>query len=169
LAELNYRHVFIIRDPRAVVMSLMAFILDTGHMPRRHFLEADLKALPEARRLDFILNGGLAPEAGVNILPFAEAYRAVWAWREAMGCLFLRYEDLVGAAGGGSDAAQRQAMERLAEHLGAPPPENLAIYNPNSRTFRSGTVDGWRRHLDEAGLARLETALAPLCRELGYD
>lgn len=174
LAGLGYRHVFIIRDPRAVMASLLAFILDTGGMPRRHFLEADLRAMEPARRLDFLLEGGWAERAGTEILGYAEIYRSMLAWREVPDCLFLRYEDLVGEPGGGSAPAQREALERLAGHLGAVPDEALlaraaAIYNPSARTFRGGRIDGWRQALDSAGRERLEVACAPLCRAAGYE
>lgn len=173
LAELDIRHVFIIRDPRAVLISLLAFILDSGNMPRRHVLEADLKDLLPQQRLDFIARGGYAPKAGVTIAGFSEMYQAMLNWREAPECLFLRYEDLVGVAGGGSNDAQLAAAERLAVHLGVhlhslSPEQVRSVYNPNARTFRSGTIDGWRQAQDTTALARLEAICAPLCQELGY-
>lgn len=173
LAELGYRHVFILRDPRAVAVSLLAFILDSGKMPHRHFLEADLKDLPAARRLEFLLGGGWAPHAGLTIPAFTELYRSMLGWREDAGCLCLRYEDLVGEAGGGSAPAQRAAFAQLAAHLGLDEEEANAarateIYNPEARTFRTGHIDGWRRQLDAADLARLEAVCTPLRRSLGY-
>jgi hypothetical protein len=174
LAELDCRSLFILRDPRAVAVSLLAFVLNPGTMPQRHFLEADLRALPEARRLDFLLEGGPAPLAGMRIPPFAEWCRALMGWRTAPGCLCLRYEDLVGKAGGGTAEAQGRALERLAGHLGlepgqAPLARGAEIYNPAARTFRSSSIDGWRRQLDAAARERLETACAGLCGELGYE
>lgn len=170
LAELDYRQVFILRDPRAVVASLLAFILDTGRMPRRHFLEADLRALAPGERLNFILAGGYAPRAGVQVVGFAAVYRAALEWRES-DCLWLRYEDLVGERGGGSREAQRQAMERLAGHLGVAMDEAQLseLYNPAARTFRTGSIDGWRQALASAERDRLEAVCAPLCAEAGYE
>lgn len=174
LSELEYRHVFIIRDPRAVAVSLIDFILDSGKMPRRHFLEADFKDRDPAQRLDFVLKGGHAARAGVEVQDFATVYRSMLNWREAPDCLLLRYEDLVGAAGGGRAETQRQAVERLAGHLGAPLDGPVIgrlgeIYNPGARTFRHGSIDGWRRRLDAAGLERLREYCEPLCRAAGYE
>lgn len=171
LAEFDCRHVFILRDPRAVVASLLAFILNTAGMPRRHFLEADLRALAPGERLDFILAGGHAPQAGVEVLGFAVVYRAALAWQEKADCLWLRYEDLVGERGGGSREAQRQGMERLASHLGVAMDEvRLSeLYNPAARTFRTGSIDGWRQALASAERDRLEAVCAPLCAEAGYE
>jgi hypothetical protein len=58
LDDLSYHHVFIIREPRAVIASTLAFILDTGgKLPARHFLENDFKQMSPLERLNFILEG----------------------------------------------------------------------------------------------------------------
>jgi len=173
LSELGYHHVFIIRDPRAVIVSLIDFILDTGKFPRRHFLEADLRSMPPAERLDFMLMGGYAPQAGVNIPAFAVIYQAMLQWQQAPGCLTLRYENLVGTSGGGTAEAQYDSVCRLAVHLGhtaANLPANVPeqLYDPGGRTFRTGTINGWRNKLDAVQLQRLQTTLADLCQLLGY-
>ncbi len=174
LTGLGYRSLFIMRDPRAVVVSLLAFILNPGTMPQRHFLEADLRSLPEAHRLDFLLEGGPAPQARMTIPPFVEWCRAMTGWHEAQACPCLRYENLVGEAGGGTAEAQRQALEQLAGHLGLQPDQipltcGPEIYNPASRTFRTGNIHGWRQQLDATQRKRLETACADLCGEMGYE
>ena len=114
LAEINYHHFFIIRNPKAVVPSLISFILDTGKMPGRHFLENDIKSMSQIERVNFILEGGFAKKANVEIKSFAEVYRSMLAWCNEPDCLFLRFEDLVGEAGGGSDEKQQQELRRNA-------------------------------------------------------
>lgn len=174
LSALAYHHVFIIRDPRAVLVSLLNFILDPGKFPRRHFLEADLKSMSPAGRLDFMLTGGYAPGAGLDIPAFPAMYQAMLKWQQAPGCLTLRYEDLVGTAGGGTREAQRDSIYRLAVHLGhettnLSPDIMEKLYNPASRTFRTAKIEGWRNQLEPALLRRLQTALADLCQQQGYE
>jgi len=169
LAELNYRQVFILRDPRAVLVSLLSFILDSRNMPRRHFLEEDFRALMPERRLEFLITGGYAPIAGVTIPSFSEMYRAMIPWKNTPGCLFLRYEDLIGVGGGGDNNSQALAVTRLAQHLNCAPlsAEKIrAVYNPQSRTFRKGAIDGWRDELDDRSRSRIEEVCAPLLQEL---
>ncbi|NEQ11468.1 MAG: sulfotransferase domain-containing protein [Moorea sp. SIO4E2] len=173
LADLDYHHVFIIREPRSVVASSLPFILDTGKMPAKHFLENDFKQMSVEQRLDFILEGGYAPQAGVEIKSFAEVYRSMLAWRNEQNCLFLRFEDLVGEKGGGSLEQQIKVIKSIASHLGFPFDENIAakskeIYNPSSRTFRTGKIDGWKSSLDGKLVERLVEYCEPLCKEAGY-
>lgn len=174
LAEIAYAHVFIIRDPRAVVASSIPFFLDTGKMPARHFLEEDIKSLSQSDRVQFVLEGGYAKNAGVTIKSFAEVYRSMLAWRDRPGCLFLHFEDLIGEAGGGNNERQMQAIERIASHLGVSFDEKIAasakaIYNPNSRTFRKGQIDSWKTSLDAELVQQLIKYCQPLCLEAGYS
>jgi hypothetical protein len=173
LAEINYHHVFIIRDPRAVVASSIPFFLDTGKMPGRHFLEEDFKSLSASDRLNFILEGGYAKNAGVEIKSFAEVYRSMLAWRHEPGCLFLHFEDLVGEAGGGSSEKQKEVMKKIALSLGISFDDKIEaklkeIYNPDSRTFRTGKVDGWKNSLEPEIIDGLIEYCQPLCQEAGY-
>ncbi|MEA5469989.1 sulfotransferase domain-containing protein [Spirulina sp. 06S082] len=173
LEAIGCHHVFIIRDPRAVVASSIPFFLDTGKMPARHFLEDDIKSLSQSDRINFVLEGGYAKNAGVTIKSFAEVYRSMLAWRDRPDCLFLHFEDLVGEGGGGSNEKQMQAIERIALHLGVSFGDRLAtkvkeIYNPNSRTFRKGQIDSWKTALDAELVQRLIEYCQPLCLEAGY-
>jgi hypothetical protein len=173
LTELNFRHVAIIRDPRAVVVSLLSFILDTRGMPKPHFLEADFKLMSSQEQLALILNGGYAKEAGVPILNFAEVYRAMLAWQHDPDCLLVRFEDLIGSQGGGSDEKQQYVMAQIARHLDCPFNEGSSpmptVYSSTARTFRQGKIDGWKDSLDTASVADLMTYCEPLCHEAGYE
>jgi hypothetical protein len=173
LAKHQMKQIFIIRDPRAVLASLLSFILDTKGMPKPHFLEADFKALSPAQRLELLLEGGEARHAGVTVTPFREIFHGMLAWQQEDHCLFIRFEDLVGVQGGGSTEQQEAAIRRIATHLGKSFDPELAtryeqIYNPNARTFRQGSIDGWKQHLDAASIERIQTYCHPLCTAAGY-
>lgn len=166
LRECGVAHLFIIRDPQAVVASLLSFILDTRGMPRPHFLEADFRQLSPAQRLDLLLAGGYAPIAGVEVTPFAQVYRTMAGWRNDPDCLVVNFEDLVGPQGGGTAERQRAAGERIAAHLGLPfaavADRFGEIYSPASRTFREGQVSGWQADLDPESLEKLRRYCEPL-------
>lgn len=174
LADLNYHHVFIIRDPRAVVASLMPFILDTGKMPIKLFFKDDFKLISPSQRLNFILEGGYASKAGVTLKRFDEVYRSMLAWRNDPSCLFVRFEDLVGLQGGGSVEKQSNVMKKIASTLGISLNDNIEtrfkeVYNPASRTFRVGKINGWKSSMDAKMIERLTEYCQPLCEEAGYE
>ncbi len=170
LHELDYKHLFIIRDPRAVLTSLLSFILDTRGMPKPHFLENDFRQLSQDERLAFLLNGGYAPLAGVAVRGFADVYRSMLAWRDAPSCLFVKFEELVGVQGGGDEQLQREAIGRIRGYLGADNSTSLdSLYDPSSRTFRKGNIHSWRNAHDAQTLDTLTVYCASLCSEAGYD
>jgi len=174
LKELNYHHVFIIRNPQAVIASLLSFILDPRGMPKRHFLESDFRDMAPEQRLNFILEGGYAPQAGVAVKSFAQVYRNMLAWRNDPDCLVITFEELVGEHGGGDNEKQKRAVRKIADHLGIPFDANIAdglkkIYNPSSPTFRIGQIDSWKHSMDPEAVNRVSEYCEPLCRESGYD
>ena len=174
LAELNFSHVFIIRDPRAVLVSLLSFILNTRGMSKEHYLQEDFKLLSVEQRIDFILNGGYAKIADEQVISFIDIYRSMLAWREQKDCLLLRFEDLVGVQGGGSEERQQQAVKKIATHLqqdfDSPIVDSLKkIYNPAAPTFRVGNIDSWKSSLEAETIERLIDYCQPLCKEAGYE
>eukprot|EP01008_Symbiontida_sp_HLA12_P000712 NODE_1720_length_558_cov_1.549425_g1706_i0.p1 GENE.NODE_1720_length_558_cov_1.549425_g1706_i0~~NODE_1720_length_558_cov_1.549425_g1706_i0.p1 ORF type:complete len:176 (+),score=52.93 NODE_1720_length_558_cov_1.549425_g1706_i0:3-530(+) len=173
LQALNYRHLFMIRDPRAALSSQLTFILDSGKMPADHFLKEDFKEMSRADQLHFLLKGGYAKKAGVEIKSFAKVYRSMLPWREEPECLLIRFEDLIGEKGGGSRSGQRNAVRRIAAHLGISQDAAEAafgkIYDPNARTFSSGKIDGWKTSMEPGLIHLLSEACEPLCREAGYE
>lgn len=170
LTELDYHHLFIIRDPRAVVVSLLSFIHDTIGMPKPHFLQADFRALTFNQQLDCLLQGGYAPLAQVDIIPFATVYQNMLSWRHDPRCLFLHFEDLVGPSGGGSEARQQQAVQAIGHHLGHvfDKDQCRGIYSTTARTFRKGSIDSWKASLDKDALEKLNVYCKPLCDAAGY-
>jgi hypothetical protein len=174
LADINYHHVFIIRDPRAVFVSNFSFIFDERKVGFQHLFKDDLADKSEAERLNFLLNGGYAKEAGVQVRSFAERYRSMLAWRDEPGCLFLRFEDLIGEAGGGSYEKQKEVIQKIALHLGVPFDDKIVakikeVYNPNARTFRKGKIDSWKNLMDAEKIQKLIEYCEPLCEEAEYN
>lgn len=177
LDALQVKHLFILRDPRAVVVSLMDFICNTRGMPHPHFLQDDFEPLSLMDRLKFLIEGGNAPRAGLHTQPFAAVYQSMLEWQLVPGCQVLRFEDLVGPRGGGDERRQLEAFERIAAHLEEPvvgePTEQArarveAIFDPSARTFRVGRIGGWDAQLDDKSRAYLNAACEPLCHAAGY-
>ena len=178
IADLNYHHVCIIRDPRAVTVSRMKFILNSESakdiLPQGIPLKADLEPMSTIERLNFILEGGYAEKADLKIYSFAHIYRSILAWAKDPNCLLVRFEDLIGEQGGGDNQKQTETLRNLANHLNIPWDEEIArqtknVYDPKTRTFRVGNINSWKTALEPEALAILTEYCEPLCREAGYE
>lgn len=174
LEELDMAHLFIIRDPRAVIVSLLSFIMDTKGMPCPHFLQEDFNEMSPQQRLDLILEGGYAPKADEHVTAFADVYQTMFGWHNDPRCLVVRFEELVGPQGGGTFAQQQAMGQQIAAHINMSFGNNIAdrfeeIYNPASRTFREGKIGGWEDELDAASIAKITRYCEPLCQAAGYS
>ena len=174
ITKLNYFHLVIIRDPRAVVASLLPFILNAQNTGMgTHFLADDFKPMSPIQRLKFVLEGGYAPKAKVKVDSFIEVYHSMLAWRNEPNCLLVRFEDLVGEQGGGNTDNQKNVVKKIALHLEIKFDEDISsklnqIYNPSARTFRIGKIDGWKNSMDLESTEYLTEYCKPICDEAGY-
>lgn len=167
IAGANLRHVLIVRDPRDVVVSLVRFQLARPDLPaHRHFAALG----DDQTRYRSAILGTFRPAGCPHIGGELEAYLR---WREE-GCLVVRFEDLVGEAGGGTADAQRAAVAAVAGHLGTTlDGEGLervtrALFDPGSRTFRQGRAGAWRKELSAANRELATELCAPSLTALGY-
>ena len=68
----------------------------------------------------------------------------------------VRFEELIGARGGGNDETQARTIRAIYDHLGLAVPARLSerLFSSASPTFRRGQIGGWRESFD-AGLEAL--------------
>ncbi len=169
LRDLGLETVHLVRDPRDVVVSHAHYCTrHTGHLFHRHYRELGTWE----RRLAFSITGGPVP--GVGYLDsLAARFRSMEPWRDDPRVLHLRFEDLVGEAGGGSAEAQRAGLAALARHTGIEPDEALlddltARLFGGTSTFRTGQIGGWREAFATEHLEALEQTAPGLSEAWGY-
>jgi hypothetical protein len=153
----NVRCLFMIRDPRDVVVS-MAFYLSNQ---RRHALHAEFTAKPEFE--DRIKLAVLGSPAGrlKSIGQKLESY-AGWLSSDALA---VRFEDLVGARGGGTEARQAATLRSIFSYLEIDVRDDEIdryarnLFSPLSPTFRKGGIGQWRDYFNDEieGLYQQET------------
>jgi hypothetical protein len=138
------RAFFVIRDPRDIAVSLAHYIEGSGDHP----LHAAYRERPDLRaRIELAILGDSKARPPA---PSLESVLGGFAgWLES-GSLVVRYEELIGARGGGDAEAQARTIGAIYEHLGLEAPAGLAgrIFSSASPTFRKGAVGQWREHFD---------------------
>jgi hypothetical protein len=167
LAEAGLRGLFMVRNPRDLVVSQIHYVTKrTDH--RLHDL---FTALPDARaRLRTAITGD--PGAGLPSIAERLSYFRGWL---TSGLLVVRFEDLVGASGGGDAARQRELLRAVFDHLGvdagATRIEAIArrLFSADSPTFRSGQVGSSRDFFDDELEDLFRRTIGDHAVPYGYD
>jgi sulfotransferase family protein len=160
----------IIRDPRDVTVSYAHFVMKIGkgRILRKPEHQALLAMPDHGRRLLAMIEG----HPGTPSVP--DRYRAFLGWRDHPDVCFVRFEDLVGGAGGGDDDRQRGEIARVAKFLGLDADANSietarATVFGNTSTFRKGTTGQWREEYGPEHLAAAHAAMDELLVDLEYE
>ncbi|MFA6286438.1 MAG: methyltransferase domain-containing protein [Opitutaceae bacterium] len=176
LAQHDFAHIFIVRDPREVLCSTARWLRDLRpDWPISRYL-APLD--PDAR-LEKIIRG-LPVLAPFDLdfsqhwdRPLAGRYADLTRWLDGpTPCLVLTYEELAGKLGA---AAQTRAVRRALAHLGVEADEAEAatlarqVCNPRSQTFHTGPSSDWEKvFTDRHRHLFVELGGEELVRRLGY-
>ncbi len=172
LQQRQMRHLLIIRDPRDIVVSHVHWVTYRYTQGRFH---PYFRSLPDdAARLMASIQGTPTLPQGDRLEDIGTRVRAYLAWVER-GALLVRFEDLVGPAGGGTREAQHTTIRRIADYLGLPLSDAQVraiaarLYNRRAPTFRRGHIGDWRNHFSEAHKAAFKAVAGDLLIALGYE
>lgn len=150
LVDLQIAPVVAIRDPRDVVVSLMHHSISKP----QHFLHAALSGLRSEKERLRALIVGVRSSNGELRQGVAHQIDMILGWLKDPRVLTVRFEDLVGNQGGGSDAAQHRAINALALHIGIElAPGDVERIGRDmfgkGRTFRKGQIGAWAEVFDD--------------------
>ena len=146
------------RDPRDILVSYAHWILTRPDMAA-HSAHA---ALDFDERIALVLDG--ATSGPVRFDSFPTILDRAWGWTVDPAVTTVSFEDLVGAANGGSDTAQGRAIEMVAEAVGAVSPRIDEISEQligGTQTFRKGRAESWRQELSRPLLEMAERVITP--------
>lgn len=159
--------VFLIRDPRDIAVSHLFNISGDED----HRLHQVFKRIPGiSARLKLVIEGN----AELKLPSIDERMQRFSGWLESGG-LMVRFEDLIGIAGGGDPEAQRATLLSLYGHLGLDAGEELAasiggqLFSSRSPTFRKGATGQWRSYFDPATKAIFNAAAGRHLIGYGYE
>lgn len=173
LAELGYRTVAILRDPRDVVVSSTFYL---SHL-ERHFLHrrftTELTSFGD--RLMAVIRGLPPDNSGRGLPSVGRRIQRYMGWAEEPSTYLCRFERLVGPNGGGSEADQIAEIEAVGAHIGRPlgvgDAAQLAAktWSTSSTTFRKGAIGDWRNHFEERHVLAFKEVAGEGLIELGYE
>jgi len=173
LDRLGYRSLLILRDPRDVVVSAQHYVTKmTAHDLHRRFTEQYRTA---DERIAATIAGFPADEYGRGQDSIAERLERYLPWLSTPGVLVVRFEDLIGAAGGGSSERQDAAVEAVGRHVDrALRPDQVRavagrVWSDKSSTFREGRIGGWRDKLTPEQIALFKDVAGDQLIALGYE
>ena len=148
---------FIYRDPRDQVVSLFY------HKQRPPAVGASIPRKPQRPLTQLI--------SEVN-----NRYRNQLGWIKQPNVYAIKFEDLIGPKGGGSQNIQLQVMRNIADFLGLHKSDeeikNLAnkVHGSNmSWTFRKGQIGAWKKEFTRGQRLLFRDKNQALLEELGYE
>jgi hypothetical protein len=163
------RSIHVIRDPRDVAVSHAHYMMARPRHPfHRHYRElGDWTA-----RLAFSITGGPVPGVGF-LTSLAGRYRLMEGWARDPQVLQVRFEDLVGSAGGGDDQSQHEAIAEILQFVGQEPRAETVsqivdtLFGGTS-TFRQGQIGGWQEAFEPAHIDLFRSQANDLLERWGY-
>lgn len=160
--------VFMKRDPRAVLYSLIRFVEKrTDH----YMHDAQIKLTSLQDKIQLHLDGLPAQRA----VPFAEQLRTFLEWDNRPGVVTLRFEDLVGKSGGGDAAVQTDSFRKVFELMGLQVEDEWLEELPSrmptkaTPTYRSGKIGEWQTAFDEKALTLIDDSVGEYIAAAGYE
>jgi hypothetical protein len=175
LAEEGYRSLLIVRDPRDVAVSFVHYVTTTPG----HYLYERYQGLgsDEERLLTTIvgIREQLVPWLANGLLDIGTLYGVFAPWTHEPLNRIVRFEDLVGPAGGGSRERQERAIGAIAEHLGLPLTAGETaviadgVFDVTSPTFRRGLIGSWKEHFTAEHVRAFTEIAGQTLVEWGYE
>ena len=154
----------VVRDPRAVISSSVNYILRL----KTHPLHSRLRSLPSKERYLCVLHG----DPKYNYQSIEDRYRSIRIWKDSSKVLTIRFEDLIGPAGGGDSSRMHDSISSIIQHIDADlsklnyVKDNLFGFR---RTFNKGQVGSWKTEIPSEVQSVIKNELSDLIQDLGYN
>jgi sulfotransferase family protein len=146
LDALSVSTLFLIRNPKDVVVSEAHYLRSNArHRLHRRFMQ-------QGGIRDMILLA-IRGDRQSGVISIGEKLERYQGWLDS-GALVVRFEDLIGSAGGGTRETQLSTIKSIYHHLGLGEDEGFLstvaerLFFTGSPTFRRGAIGGWRKHFD---------------------
>lgn len=175
LTSSNIRTIFIIRDLRDVAVSLADYLTNKEPNHRLHSYFKSLKSNEERLMAAIVGVDAKLLEDGKRAESLGEWATGFAPWLNEPNCLAVRFEDLIGSAGGGNDETQLKTVFAIAKVLNANISEEQInkvareIFFNRSTTFRKGQIGDWQNHFTDEHKYAFKKVAGEALIKLGYE
>lgn len=175
LAARGCRNLVCIRDPRDIALSWAMFLKSNTRHPLHARLMATYPDFDDL--LQVVITGAPSGQNGgpngPELPSLSNHLDRYLGWLDEPDSCVVRYEDLIGPRGGGSEDAQLAAVERILQFIGAAKAEQAAVadsvYSTTSATFRRGQIGSWRAEMPARHQALIQERCGDQLQALGYS
>ena len=172
--ELGFKHILLMRDPRDIAVSHAFYVVQNTLHQHHGYYTRTLNS--DEERLMVSIRGIDRKESAEHPLPsIGQIIGGYLPWLKDPSTLVVRFEDLIGARGGGDEEKQLAEIERIGRFVERPLNQNQALqiarkmYGKGSLTFRKGRTGDWQNHFTEAHKNAFKAVAGDALIELGYE
>ena len=166
LSRHDVKTIFLMRDPRDIVVSQVHYIERLAHHPHH---EVFSRRTAGRERLKLAILGD--PDAGIPSI--RERLDRFAGWLNTAD-LSVRFEDLIGPAGAGDRGRQEHAVRSIYNLLHVDVDDVFvqrvcdSLFSGDSPTFRKGRIEQWRGDFDPEIVAMFERVVDGAMDPFGY-
>ena len=166
--ENQFKVIQMIRDPRDVLISHWLYVKNLDKTHKAHEYISSLENDFEQFKAVVVGKEGI-------VEPFAAVASKFYGWFDKQDILIVRFEDLVGSKGGGSDTKQFEVVKSIANHIGFlssdKEMETLTgkIFSTKSSTFNTGTIGKWKKVFKQEHKDLCKNQIQHILELYGYE
>ncbi|MFK5947513.1 MAG: sulfotransferase domain-containing protein [Methylococcales bacterium] len=168
VAENKIKVLFVIRDPRDIVLSHFNYVTKIDPSHHLYNLYSGMKDDDERLLASISGVGDIRPSIGVVLREFEP-------WINNDQVFVCRFEDLIGPDGGGSSEVQNKLILSIANYLEIQLDDSIInrisekTFSTKSSTFRKGRAGGWRKAFKDVHVDAFKKAAGDELIRYGYE
>lgn len=154
--------IIIIRDPRSILLSNAKYFFKRED----YYLYKLYKSKDLSQRISIALDGGYYDEIGLYLNSLDYQLENLKSWKNKDEVLIVKFEDLIGEKGGGSNGVQFEKISEIMEFIGMSDLIESKFINNiannlfgNSVTFNSGLINSWEKEISKSQLSVINEKL----------
>ncbi|MDR3645966.1 MAG: sulfotransferase domain-containing protein [Candidatus Babeliales bacterium] len=174
----KFKIFFIYRDPRDQIVSFASYIPKYPKVwPNlvsysvKELISRLINYLPDSYDFIYKYNAGQQKSSSFNVASF---YKLYLPWMQFKEVCCVKFEDLIGMQGGGSNEKQEKLVKEISNHI------NVKLTNEEikniisnlwgkSMTFRKGVIGEWKDSFTHVDKQNFKQIAGQLLIDLGYE